>query len=61
MNSQGNRKKAFDLVSAELTFGKGLPSLVGRLIAEFIGLSFCQKYCCFIFRAHNMKFVLRRI
>jgi SAM-dependent methyltransferase len=56
----GNRKKLFDLQSVQLTFGKGLPSLTGRLIAAVLGLSFYEKYCCFIFRAHNMKFVLRR-
>jgi len=57
----GNRKKAFELVSCNLSFGNGLPSLMGKVIASVCGLSFYEKYCCFIFRARNMRFVLRRI
>ena len=37
---EGNRKKLFTLESVRLTFGKGLPSLTGRLIAAVLGLSF---------------------
>jgi SAM-dependent methyltransferase len=57
---QGNSQQAFDLVSCHLSFGNGLPSLVGRGIAALFGLSFYEKYCCFVFRARNMEFVLRR-
>lgn len=49
----------FALVSQRLTFGKGLPSLTGRLIAALFGLGFYEKYACFIFRAANMEFVFR--
>ncbi len=53
-------KETFDLVSKRLTFSRGLPSLVGRAIAAVFGLAFYEKYCCFVFRAGNMEFVLRR-
>jgi SAM-dependent methyltransferase len=56
---EGNRKKRFELVSIQLLFGRGLPSLLGRCIAACFGLSFYEKYFCFIFPARNMKFVLR--
>ena len=53
-------KATFELVSRRLTFGKGLPSLMGRVIAAIFGLSFYEKYCCFVFRPANMEYVLRR-
>lgn len=55
-----NPAAPFKLVSRKLTFGHGLPSFMGRAIAVVMGLSFYEKYCCFIFRAGNMEFVLRR-
>jgi SAM-dependent methyltransferase len=58
---EGNRKKRFELVSRRLSFGNGLPSLLGRSIAAIFGLSFYEKYFCFIFPARNMRFVLRRL
>jgi SAM-dependent methyltransferase len=50
----------FDLVSRQLKFGRGLPSLIGRAIAAVFGLPFYEKYCCFVFRAGNMEFEFRR-
>jgi SAM-dependent methyltransferase len=52
--------EAFELVECKLKFGNGLPSLIGRAIAAVLGYSFYEKYCCFIFRAGNMEFKLRR-
>ncbi len=57
---RGNRQEAFDLVSCRLGFGKGIPSLLGRLLAAALGLSFYEKYCCFLFPGRNMEFLLRR-
>ncbi len=51
----------FELLSRRLTFGRGLPSLAGRMIAAACGLSFYEKYVCLILRAGNMEFVLRRV
>ena len=53
-------KEPFELTACRLTFGRGLPSLMGRAIAAVFGRSFYEKYCCFVFRAANMEFVLRR-
>src|SRR5258708_29777301 len=50
----------FELVVRRLFFSRGLPSLIGRAIAATLGCTFYEKYCCFVFRATNMEFTLRR-
>lgn len=55
-----NRQESFVLISRRLTFGRGIPSLIGRAIAAVFGLSFYEKYFCFVFPARNMEFVLQR-
>jgi SAM-dependent methyltransferase len=49
-----------ELVSRRLTFGNSLFALLGRAVAGVFGLSFYEKYVCFVLRAHNMEFVLRK-
>ena len=56
-----NEAVPFELVERKLTFGNGLPSLLGRAIAAILGYSFYEKYCCFMFRAGNMEFKFRRL
>jgi SAM-dependent methyltransferase len=50
----------FELIERKLTFSRGLPSLIGRAIDALFGHTFYEKYCCFVFRAGNMEFKLRR-
>jgi len=56
----GRDPAPFDLMDRKLKFGRGLPAQIARAIAAIFGLSFYEKYCCFVFRASNMEYVFKR-
>jgi SAM-dependent methyltransferase len=53
-----DHKIKFELLSLKLSFGNGLPSLMGRLIAG-LKLHFYEKYFSFIFPARNINTKLK--
>jgi ubiquinone/menaquinone biosynthesis C-methylase UbiE len=51
----------YALLGRDLKFGHGIPSLAGKIVARAFGVSFYEKYCCFLFPARNMRFRLRAL